>query len=96
MPFPVSKRTDLDEFYSSLNLKSYDLEGQLQEWQHFYNWQRPHGSLGGLSPMEKYFLVSDKTPFRDDIETEYDGTKERLQEQNYRKDLLLKRLKGSM
>jgi hypothetical protein len=30
--------------------------------------------------MEKYFLVSDKTPFWDDIETEYDDTKERLQE----------------
>ena len=49
-----SQRTDFDEFYSTVNLESPDLEDQLQEWQHFYNWDRPHGSLSSLSPMDKY------------------------------------------
>ena len=91
-----SQRTDLDEFYSSVNLKSQDLEDQLQEWQHFYNWNRPHGSLGGLIPMDKYFLVSEKTPFWDEVEANYDDSKEEFQEQNYRTQLLVKRLKRSM
>jgi transposase InsO family protein len=91
-----SQRTDLDEFYSSVNLKAEDLEDQLQEWQHFYNWDRAHGSLGGLSPMDKYFLVSEKTPFWDEVEANYDDSKEQFQEQNYRTQLLLKRLKRSM
>ena len=91
-----SQRTDLDEFYSSVDLKAQDLKDQLQEWQHFYNWNRPHGSLGGLSPMDKYFLISDKTPFWDEVEANYDDNKEQFQEQNYRKKLLVKRLKRSM
>ena len=91
-----SQRTDLDEFYSSVNLKSQDLEDQLQEWQHFYNWNRPHGSLGGLSPMDKYFLLSEKTPFWDEVEELYDDIKEQYQEQNYRTQLLVKRLKRSV
>ena len=66
------------------------------EWQHFYNWNRPHGSLGGLSPMDKYFPISDKTPFWDEVEANYDDSKEQFQEQNYRKQLLVKRLKRSM
>lgn len=61
----------------------------LQEWQHFYNWDLAHGSLGGLSPMDKYFLVSEKTPFWDEVESYCDDSKEQFQEQNYR-TLLLK------
>jgi transposase InsO family protein len=35
-----SQRTDLDEFYSTVDIGSPDLEQQLQEWQHDYNWHR--------------------------------------------------------
>jgi hypothetical protein len=77
-------------------LKFQDLKDQLQEGQHFYNWNRVHGSLGGLSPMDKYFLVSKENPFWDEVEANYDDNKEQLQEQNYRKQLLVKRLKRSM
>ena len=69
---------------------------QLQKWQHFYNWNRPHGSLGCLSPIDKYFLVSEKTPFWDEVEANYDDKKEQFQEQNYRKQLIVKRLKRPM
>jgi transposase InsO family protein len=92
-----SQKTDFDEFYSTVDLKASDLEDQLQEWQHFYNWHRPHGSHGGLTPMDKYFQVSNKTPFWDEVSDNYDDSKEeRLQEQNYRKELLVRRLKRSM
>jgi len=88
-----SQRTDLDEFYSSVNLKSQYLEDQLQEWQHFYNRNRPHGSIGGLSAMDKYFLLSEKTPFWDEVEENYNDNKEHYQEQNYRTQLDVKFLK---
>jgi transposase InsO family protein len=87
-----SQKTDFDEFYSTVDLKADGLEDRLQEWQHFYNWDRPHGSLNGLSPMEKYFQVSDKTPFWNDIEYEYDESKERFQEQNYQTELKIRKL----
>ena len=47
-----SQKTDLDEFYATTNVTSLDLEGLLDEWQFFYNWHRPHGSLKGKSPVE--------------------------------------------
>jgi len=28
--------------------------GKLKEWKNFYNYQRPHGSLNGKSPYEKF------------------------------------------
>lgn len=55
-----SQKTDFDEFYSTVDLKAFDLEDKLQEWQHFYNWNRPHGSHGGLTPIDKYFQIREK------------------------------------
>ncbi len=47
-----SQRTDLEEFYSTVDLKSPDLSAQLQSWQDHYNQDRPHGSLVGRTPWE--------------------------------------------
>ena len=91
-----SQRTDLEEFYSTVDLKAPDLEDQLQEWQHFYNWNRPHGSNGGLTPMDKYFQISEETPFWNKVIANYETKKEELQEQSYRRQLLVKRLKRSV
>jgi len=88
-----AQKTDLNEFYATVDLKSSDLEDQLQEWQHFYNWHRPHGSLNGKTPMDRFFELIDKTPFSDEIDAYYDPSKERIQEQNYRIDLQLRRVK---
>jgi len=63
-----SQKTDLEEFYETVDINSPDIEDQLQEWQHYYNWDRPHGSLGGKTPMDRYFEVSQKTPFWDQVE----------------------------
>jgi transposase InsO family protein len=88
-----AQKTVLNEFYPTADLKSSDLVDQLQEWQHFYNWHRPHGSLNGKTPMDRFFELIDKTPFSDEIEAYYDPSKEGIREQNYRIDLLLRRMK---
>lgn len=84
-----SQRTDLEEFYATVSLDSPDLPEQLQEWQHFYNWDRPHGALQGRSPMERFFELSDQTPFSDQVELMYDPRKERIRYQDCRRDLKL-------
>lgn len=87
-----SQKTDLEEFYATVDLKKKDLKTQLSEWQHYYNWQRVHGSLKGKTPMDKYCELINDTPFWDDVERQYDSTEERIQEPNYQMELALRRL----
>lgn len=60
-----SQKTDLAEFYALADLTDFDkLQQQLGEWwQFFYNWHRPHGSLGGKTPCDIIHQLADKTPF---------------------------------
>jgi hypothetical protein len=71
------------------------LADRLAEWQHFYNWFRPHGSLGGKTPMDRFFEVIRDTPFGDDVAADYHPHEERIREANYSLDLRLARLKRS-
>ena len=52
-----SHRIDDDEFYRMLDgvvIDDTDLfNDKLQEWEHFYNYNRPHGGLGGDTPYER-------------------------------------------
>jgi transposase InsO family protein len=44
---------DKEEFYQLLNYKSdVDLDKKIREWEYFYNYQRPYGSLKGKTPYE--------------------------------------------
>jgi transposase InsO family protein len=90
-----SQKTDLDEFYTTTDLKDPGLADRLAEWQHFYNWFRPHGSLGGKTPMDRFFEVIRDTPFWDDVVADYHPHEERIREANYSLDLRLARLKRS-
>ena len=48
-----SHRTDQQEFYQLLSYKGdVDLEHRLAEWEHFYNYHRPHGAFAGRTPYE--------------------------------------------
>ena len=51
-----SHRFDNDEFYRLLDGVVIDDTGlfndKLQEWEDFYNFDRPHGALGGQTPYE--------------------------------------------
>lgn len=52
-----SHRIDAEEFYRMLGGVVVDdstlFTGKLQEWEDFYNYHRPHGSLGGQTPYER-------------------------------------------
>lgn len=52
-----SHRIDADEFYRLLDGVVIDDAGlfneRLQEWENFYNFNRPHGGLGGQTPYER-------------------------------------------
>jgi transposase InsO family protein len=52
-----SHRIDSEEFYRMLEGIVVDdtelFNDKLQEWENFYNYARPHGSLGGQTPYER-------------------------------------------
>jgi transposase InsO family protein len=60
-----SHRIDAEEFYRMLEGVVIDdtelFNDKLQEWEHFYNFDRPHGSLNGQTPYER-LLQKTKTP----------------------------------
>ena len=48
-----SHRSDQEEFYQLLSYKDdVDLEAKLDEWEHFYNFDRPHGAFNRQTPYE--------------------------------------------
>lgn len=91
-----SQKTDLEEFWATADLTGTDLEKRLDDWQVYYNEFRPHGSLHGQTPWERWGELSLKTPFMDEVEALYDPSKERIQHQNYRVELELRKLKASV
>lgn len=52
-----SHRIDQEEFYRMLDGAMIDdtklFNDRLQEWENFYNYHRPHGSLDGQTPYER-------------------------------------------
>jgi len=91
-----SQKTDKTEFYSTVDLDSDDLADQLAEWQQYYNWDRPHSAHHGKSPIEKYFEFSAETALREDVHKNYFADSEPIQNQNYKVDLEVQRLKRSL
>lgn len=84
-------KTDLQEFYATTDLQAPEIHDRLNEWQHFYNWHRPHSSISGKTPIEKCCELAEKTPYSDEVHKNYNIEKEPLREQNYRKDLALRK-----
>lgn len=92
-----SQKTDLEEFYAITNLSNFEtLREELAQWQFFYNWQRPHGSLKGKPPSAIVAELSEITPFSEEVSNNYKIDNERIQIANYHKDLIMKKLKGSL
>lgn len=88
-----SQRTDLDEFYGAVDLRDPALDDRLSEWQHYYNWDRPHSALNGKTPVERLAELADKTLLWEEVSAKFDPTRERIQEQSYRAELALRKLK---
>ena len=89
-----SQRTDLDEFYPTVDVKSSDLSQRLQEWQDHYNQYRSHGALEGCTPWQAWLKKLAVTPFHDEVEANFDPSAERLRHPNYRMDMQLAQQKS--
>ena len=70
------QKTALEEFWPTADLKDPDLELRLAEWQHFYNWDRQHDSLGGLTPIDRVCERLKDAPLGEQIAAAYDPSKE--------------------
>lgn len=88
-----SQKTDKIEFYSTIDLASAKLDMLLAEWQHYYNWERPHSAHKGKTPMERYCELMEQTSLTEEVADGYHPEQEHIQEQNYRLELQLRKLK---
>jgi len=78
-----TQRTDLDEFYSTVDINDPDLDNLLSQWQFYYNWLRAHSSLKGKSPIDIVHSLSAKTPTWEEVGELYHSANEKLRVQNY-------------
>ncbi len=92
-PFTMLVIVNKAEFYATVDLSADDLKELLAEWQHYYNWERPHSAHNGKTPMEHYFELAEKTPYSDAVHANYQPNEEHIQEQNYKLELELRKLK---
>jgi transposase InsO family protein len=88
-----SQKTDKIEFYTTVDLADSELVQRLEEWQFSYNWHRPHSSLKGKTPMERYCELIEQTPLNEEACQDYDADKEPVQERNYKIEMQLRKLK---
>lgn len=70
------QKTALEEFWPTVDLKDPELDSRLAEWQHFYNWERPHDSLGGLAPIDRLCQLIHQAPTGEEIAAAYDPQSE--------------------
>jgi hypothetical protein len=84
-----SQRTDLEEFYATVDLRTENLAKRLDDWQSHYNEFRVHGSLDGRTPWEVWYERARLTPLFEEVEALYDESVERIRHPDYRIDLQL-------
>ncbi|MEX6509253.1 DDE-type integrase/transposase/recombinase [Jiella sp. M17.18] len=77
------QRTALDEFWPTVNIMDPELEVRLAEWQHFYNWERPHDSLSGLAPIDRLCDRTTLAPTGEEIAATYDQDRELILPRDY-------------
>ena len=90
-----TQRTNLEEFYSTVELNNAQLLEILEQWQIYYNSERPHSSLDNLIPQEKLLDLCSKTPFHENVWKNYDTENETYRIQSFIMDSILNKLKRS-
>jgi transposase InsO family protein len=88
-----SQRADLEEFWPTVDPRSRDVAERLAEWQHFWNWERPHSALTGKAPIDRVCELLALIPSYEDVENTYDVARERIRLANYAVDSTLARVK---
>ena len=92
-----SQKTDLEEFYATADLSNFEcLREELEYWQFYYNWQRPHGGLKRKTSSQRDSELCEKTPLSEEIQALYDPSKEHIQNANYYVETKLRQLKGAL
>lgn len=63
------QKTDKEEFYRTLNLKdpNLDLTKELARWERYYNYDRPHSSLAGKTPYERFKELEAQVPIQPEV-----------------------------
>lgn len=84
-----SQLTDRNEFWSHHPPTEDAIDQRIEEWQFDYNWRRPHGSLGGKTPIDRIAELGKVTPLAEEVESAYDETKERIRHREWRVDKTL-------
>jgi transposase InsO family protein len=87
-----SQKTDLDEFYSGIELKDPRLLTKLRAWEEYYNKERSHSSLQGKTPCQRYQELKDIIPNLEEIHANYDISQEVFAIQNYKYDQMIKKI----
>lgn len=87
-----SQFTDLLEFRARHDPKDPAISQRIEEWQFDYNWRRPHGSLGGQTPIGRLGELASITPLHEDVAAKYDASNERLRPRDFRADTAFGRL----
>jgi transposase InsO family protein len=88
-----SQRADLEEFWPTVDPRSPNIRERLDEWQHFWNWERPHSALDGKTPIDRTCELLTKIPSGDTVEAAYNPAKERIRVAEYAIDSTLARVK---
>lgn len=84
-----SQQTDRIEFWATADLADPNLEEQLEEWQTYYNWYRPHTSLNGRIPIDVCWDLLKETPYSEEVFDWYEPDKEPFRERDYMLDCQL-------
>ncbi|MGZ3749629.1 MAG: integrase core domain-containing protein [Flavisolibacter sp.] len=68
-----SQLSEKSEFYATIPRKERNmgLAPRLLEWQQFYNHKRPHASLNGKTPHERYLELEHLIPIQPDVTVKY-------------------------
>ena len=56
------------------------MKTKLAEWEHFYNYSRPHSSFNGKTPYERFLELKDKVPNQWDIFEKYWKSNEQVKD----------------
>lgn len=88
-----TQRADLEEFWWTVDPKEPDIADRLAEWQHHWNWFRPHTALSGASPIDRVTELLEQTPLREEVDVRFEPAKERIRHHDYRIDQTLAAVK---
>jgi transposase InsO family protein len=77
------QKTALEEFWPTVDLADPELDRMLAEWQHFYNWERPHDSLGGIPPIDRLCDRLKDAPLGEEVAHNYDPAREFILPRDY-------------